>query len=250
MPASFDGQVGAIVLAMLGSTPKQPCSSGLGSSVSLSGARARLFGAIRAPSTLGSHLVRVNVLAVTVNTPLAAPVIAGTRMRGGNAASAPGATNFAARAVRAARACGCGCAGTIMVRMDSAYYAAGVLHAVRFRAQPAGAADALAASATIGRDLIAVPPAPPRHGRSHITLHLPDGWHRAPEWMNLFAAACGPSSSGLTAQTGSAPATPATASRNPVPAREPGQASGTVRGGEPRPRPARQHEKSPAPAPA
>jgi hypothetical protein len=129
MPASFDGQVGAIVLAMLGSTPKQPCSSGLGSSVSLSGARARLFGAIRAPSTLGSHLVRVNVLAVTVNTPLAAPVIAGTRMRGGNAASAPGATNFAARAVRAARACGC--AGTIMVRMDSAYYAAGLLHAVR-----------------------------------------------------------------------------------------------------------------------
>jgi hypothetical protein len=135
MPASFDGQVGAIVLAMLGSTPKQPCSSGLGSSVSLSGARARLFGAIRAPSTLGSHLVRVNVLAVTVNTPLAAPVIAGTRMRGGNAASAPGATNFAARAVRAARAracgCGCGCGGTIMVRMDSAYYAAGLLHAVR-----------------------------------------------------------------------------------------------------------------------
>ena len=31
-----------------------------------------------------------------------------------------------------------------------------------------------------------------RHGRGHITLHLPDGWHRETEWMSLFEAACGP----------------------------------------------------------
>jgi hypothetical protein len=31
-----------------------------------------------------------------------------------------------------------------------------------------------------------------RHGRGDITLHLPEGWHRAQEWMNLFEAACGP----------------------------------------------------------
>jgi hypothetical protein len=23
-------------------------------------------------------------------------------------------------------------------------------------------------------------------------LHLPDGWHRETDWMNLFEAACGP----------------------------------------------------------
>jgi hypothetical protein len=31
-----------------------------------------------------------------------------------------------------------------------------------------------------------------RHGRGHITLHLPEGWHRAHEWNSLFEAACGP----------------------------------------------------------
>ena len=33
---------------------------------------------------------------------------------------------------------------------------------------------------------------PARHGRGHLTLHLPEGWHREHEWMTLFAAACGP----------------------------------------------------------
>ena len=31
-----------------------------------------------------------------------------------------------------------------------------------------------------------------RHGRGHITVHLPEGWHRDCEWTNLFEAACGP----------------------------------------------------------
>jgi hypothetical protein len=56
-------------------------------------------------------------------------VIAATRLRGGNAASARGAAGFAVQAVRTARACGC--TGTIVVRMDSAYYAAELLHAIR-----------------------------------------------------------------------------------------------------------------------
>ena len=162
------------------------------------GAMSRLFGGIRAPSTLGSHLraytwghvaqlekvhreflaelarqvpllpgadtlafvdvdstqkrvygyrkqgarfgyakiagkqvaVRgLNALAAAISTPLAAPVIAATRLRGGNAASVRGAAGFAAAAVRTARACGC--TGMVVVRMDSAYYAAGVLHAIR-----------------------------------------------------------------------------------------------------------------------
>ena len=49
-----------------------------------------------------------------------------------------------------------------------------------------------ARGATIRRDLIAVAARTARHGRGHLTLHLPEGWHREHEWMNLFDAACGP----------------------------------------------------------
>ena len=77
-----------------------------------------------------SLLVRgLNALAAVVSTPLAAPVIAATRLRGGNAASARGAASLAAQAIGTARACGC--TGTIIVRMDSAYYNAAVIGAVR-----------------------------------------------------------------------------------------------------------------------
>jgi Transposase DDE domain group 1 len=49
-----------------------------------------------------------------------------------------------------------------------------------------------ARGATIRRDLIDVAARTARHGRGHITLHPPDGWHREQEWLNLVAAACGP----------------------------------------------------------
>jgi hypothetical protein len=296
-----------------------------------------------------SLLVRgLNALAAVISTPLSAPVIGGTRLRGGNAASARGAASLAVQAIGTARACGC--TGTIIVRMDSAYYSAAVTGAVRgqgarfsvtapmnasIRAaiaaigdgawtavrypraiwddqldcwisdaevaeieytafaskkdqavtarlivrrvrdlnrkagtgqnelfpvwryhavftdspfetvqaegqhrghavveqvfadvtsgplahMPSGsftanaawlsiaamahnllrAAGALASlpyakarAATIRRDLIAVAARTARHGRGHITLHLPQGWHHEQEWLNLLAAACGP----------------------------------------------------------
>jgi hypothetical protein len=75
-------------------------------------------------------LVRgLNALIAAVSTPLAAPVAAATRLRGGNAPSARGAASLAAQAIATARACGC--TGTIVVRMDSAYYTAAVIAAVR-----------------------------------------------------------------------------------------------------------------------
>jgi hypothetical protein len=75
-------------------------------------------------------LVRgLNALAATVCTPLAAPVIAGTRLRGGSAASARGAASFAAGAVGTARAAGC--TGQLAVRMDSAFYSAATCQAIR-----------------------------------------------------------------------------------------------------------------------
>jgi hypothetical protein len=295
-----------------------------------------------------SLLVRgLSALAAVISTPLSAPVIAATRLRGGNAASARGAASLAVRAIGTAR--DCGCTGTIIVRMDSAYYNAAVIGAVRgqgarfsvtvpvnssIRAaiaaigdqawtairyphaiwddqldcwisdaevaeaeytafaskkgqavtarlivrrvrdqnskaagqdelfpvwryhavftdspfervqaegqhrdhavveqvfadvtsgplahMPSGvfaanaawlsiaamahnllrAAGALASlpfakarAATIRRDLIAVAARTARHGRGHITLHLPEAWHREQEWLNLWDAACGP----------------------------------------------------------
>jgi Transposase DDE domain group 1 len=297
-----------------------------------------------------SVLVRgLNALIAAVSTPLAAPVAAATRLRGGNAPSARGAASLAAQAIGTARACGC--TGTIVVRMDSAYYAAAVIAAVRrngarfsvtapvtaairtaiaaigedawqairypqaiwddqlgcwvsdaevaettytaftskkkelhvtarlivrrvrdknpkaapgqgelfpawryhavFTDSPyelvqaeeqhrghavieqlladlsdgplahlpsgkfnanaawlaiaaiahnltraagtlAGRRHARARAATIRRDLISVAARTARHGRDRLTLHLPEGWHRQREWMNLFEAACGP----------------------------------------------------------
>jgi Transposase DDE domain group 1 len=77
-----------------------------------------------------SLLVRgLNALAAVISTPLSAPVIAATRLRGGNAASARGAASLAVQAILTAR--DCGCTGTVMVRLDSAYYSAAVIGAVR-----------------------------------------------------------------------------------------------------------------------
>jgi DDE family transposase len=71
----------------------------------------------------------LNALAATISTPLAAPVIAATRLRGGNAASARGAASFAAGAIAAARAAGC--TGMIVARLDSGFYGAPVINAIR-----------------------------------------------------------------------------------------------------------------------
>ena len=103
-----------------------------------------------------SLLVRgLNALAATISTPLSAPVIAATRLRGGNAASARGAASLAARAITTAR--DCGCTGTIIVRLDSAYYNAAVIGAVRrggarFSVTVPANASIRAAIAAIGED--------------------------------------------------------------------------------------------------
>jgi hypothetical protein len=56
----------------------------------------------------------------------------------------------------------------------------------------ASPACAKARGATVRRDLINVAARTAHHGRGHLTLHLPEGWHREHEWMNLLEAACGP----------------------------------------------------------
>jgi hypothetical protein len=75
-------------------------------------------------------LVRgLNALAATICTPQAAPVIAGTRLRGGSANTARGAASFAAEAISTARAAGC--TGQVVARMDCGCYNAAVCQAVR-----------------------------------------------------------------------------------------------------------------------
>ena len=63
---------------------------------------------------------------------------------------------------------------------------------VRAAGTLAGPLLAKARASTIRRDLIAVAARTARHARGHLTLHLPEGWHREHEWRNLWHAACGP----------------------------------------------------------
>jgi hypothetical protein len=71
----------------------------------------------------------LNALLATVCTPLSAPVIVASRLRKGSAHSARGAARLVADALKTARACGA--AGSVIVRADSAFYAAEVIAAIR-----------------------------------------------------------------------------------------------------------------------
>jgi hypothetical protein len=343
------------LIALAGRSPLLPGADTL-AFIDIDSMQKRVYGHKKQGAKFGhtkiqgkSLLVRgLNALAATVSTPIAAPVIAATRLRGGNAASARGAASLAVRAIGTARECGC--TGMIVVRLDSAFCNAAVTGAIRragarfsvtvpvnasIRAaiasipgdawtpvrypraiwddqagawvsdaevaeaeytafaskkgqavtarlivrrvrdlnkqaaagqgelfpawryhavftgspfeliqaegqhrdhavveqvfaditsgplahMPSGvfaanaawlsiaamahnlvrAAGALASppfakarAATIRRDLIAVAARTARHGRGHLTLHLPDGWHREHEWLSLLRAACGP----------------------------------------------------------
>jgi hypothetical protein len=56
----------------------------------------------------------------------------------------------------------------------------------------AGPLLARARAATIRRDLVSLAARVARHGRGHLTLHLPEGWHREHEWQTLWTTICGP----------------------------------------------------------
>jgi len=81
---------------------------------------------------VGGYDVRLrgyHPLIATLSTLEAAPVVAGTRLRAGNAGSARGAASMVAEAIGTAKACGAG--GLVVVRMDSAFYAKKVIWACR-----------------------------------------------------------------------------------------------------------------------
>jgi hypothetical protein len=80
----------------------------------------RVYGYQKQGAEHGYTRVRgLHPLLATVCTPIAAPVIVGTRLRRGGAGSAKGAAGFVAEAITTARAAGA--TGTLLARMDSAF---------------------------------------------------------------------------------------------------------------------------------
>jgi hypothetical protein len=76
----------------------------------------------------------LNALLATVSTPIAAPVIAASRLRKGAVSSVRGAGKLVAEALSTARACGAGGpdrSGLVLVRADSAFYGHDVVAAAR-----------------------------------------------------------------------------------------------------------------------
>jgi hypothetical protein len=88
----------------------------------------RVYGYHKQGAEYGYTRVRgLHPLLATVSTPIAAPVIVGTRLRRGSAGSAKGAASFVAEAITGARAAGV--TGTLVARMDSAFYSHSVVAA-------------------------------------------------------------------------------------------------------------------------
>ncbi|WP_090929366.1 IS1380 family transposase [Nonomuraea jiangxiensis] len=97
----------------------------------------------------------LNALTVTVSTPLSAPVVAASRLRGGTTGSARGASWAVREAIGTARQAGC--TGTLVLRGDSAFYGAEVIaacrdHDTRFSVTAKLDPKVKAAIATIGGD--------------------------------------------------------------------------------------------------
>lgn len=131
------GRVHRLLLAELAAAgPLLPGAETL-AFVDVDSCQRRVFGPAKQGAAFGhtkiagrSLLVRgLNALVGTVSTLQAAPVVASTRLRGGSAGSARGAASFVAETIGAAR--DAGATGTIVVRMDSAYYAGAVVAACR-----------------------------------------------------------------------------------------------------------------------
>ena len=81
---------------------------------------SRVYGYAKQGADYGYTRVRgLHPLLATLSTPIAAPVLAGTRLRGGSAGSARGAASFVAEAITTARAAGA--TGVLLARMDSAF---------------------------------------------------------------------------------------------------------------------------------
>lgn len=130
---------GELLVALAAHTPLLPGAGQL-AFVDVDSMQRRVYSARKQGAGFGhtkiqgkSVLVRgLNTLAATLCTPLAAPVICATRLRGGTASSARGADALVAEAIGTSRRCGA--TALLVMRGDSAFYSAKVIAACR-RAQ-------------------------------------------------------------------------------------------------------------------
>jgi hypothetical protein len=91
----------------------------------------RVYGRQKEGAAFGYTGVRgLNFLSATLSSPVSAPVITGTRLRGGNADTRKHATSFVTQNLTRARTTG-GATGKLLVRMDSGYYVGKILAAIR-----------------------------------------------------------------------------------------------------------------------
>jgi hypothetical protein len=125
-----------VVVELAVRTPLLPGADTL-AFIDIDSVQRRVYGGTKQGAAFGhakiaskSLLVRgLNVLAAALSTPLAGPVVAAVRLRGGNAGSARGAATLVVEAINTARLAGV--TGLIVVRADSAYYAGAFVAACR-----------------------------------------------------------------------------------------------------------------------
>ncbi|MEV7046725.1 IS1380 family transposase [Amycolatopsis sp. NPDC051061] len=123
--------VAAQVLTRLARTTGGRLLPGIGdyAIVDLDSKITRVHGPRKVGANYGyTHVRGYNFLAATLATPIAAPVILATRLRGGQADTRRHATSFLKQALRTAR--GCGATGNLLVRGDSGYYVCSLIHAI------------------------------------------------------------------------------------------------------------------------
>lgn len=121
---------------LAGATPLLPGADQL-AFVDVDSLLRRVYGHGKAGAALGytkvggyGVLLRgLSPLVAILSTPIAAPVVAATRLRGGNAGSARAAAGLVAEAIGVAR--NCGASGQVVVRADSAFCSAAVIGACR-----------------------------------------------------------------------------------------------------------------------
>jgi hypothetical protein len=90
----------------------------------------QVYGPAKDGAAFGYTRVRgLNYLGACLSSLVSAPVITGTRLRGGNADTRRNATSFVNKNLKTARE-QCGATGKLLVRMDSGYYVGEILAAV------------------------------------------------------------------------------------------------------------------------
>jgi hypothetical protein len=125
------------LLAGLGATTPVLADAAVRAHLDIDSCQCRVYGHAKQGAGFGAARVGgytvalrgLNPLLAAVSTPTCAPVLVGTRLRGGTANSARGAESFTAEAITTARAAGA--TGLLIARMDSAFYGGAPIAACR-----------------------------------------------------------------------------------------------------------------------